>query len=220
MRYFILSAAFLLMLLQACSDDNAHVQQDSTPQNPVFTGTPSDNTPFGVAHNHLVNTLQPIVIPDWIHVDSARNYKVAVSHEEALLLFPAGFGIPEEVAVSAFAKQDIDSVTSAIWYYMEVASADGSGGKDIWMVLYNDTAGATASHCFSTKGVGLGYAKIDSPTSFREVLVDGTEKKSVTTKTVTIANGKFVVSNEKTSTFSPSAADQSASLALINTFFQ
>jgi hypothetical protein len=68
-------------------------------------------------------------------------------------------------------------------------------------VLYT-TAGPVAQYCPATKGVGYGYAKIDSPTSFRQVFIDKGEKTIVTTKKVTIGNGRFVVSDEQSSTFS------------------
>lgn len=214
LRIFCLTF-FVALMLSSCGPDESQHKQDSLLADSIITAAFSDPSEFGMVHSRLLLLLQPQMIPDWMHVDTVRSAGLSLSHEEAIAVFPSGFGIPEEVNVTALSKQDVDSLTHIIWYRMELQGADG---KDIWAVLYNDTS-ALAAHLASTKGAGYGYAKIDSPTTIREVVIQPGEKTVVTTKMVTITEGKFVSSDGEISTFGPDNLAGEKAQAVADKFF-
>lgn len=183
----------------SCGSDVQEAEKDSTSSAQTTADTNSGPMPYEKVHGNLTTLLPKLTIPDWIDVDSIRSYSIEVAHADVATLFPAGFGVPDDVFVTAFATHTVDSSTHAIWYRMQL---QGSDNKDIWVVLY-DNAGPVAQYCPATKGVGYGYAKIDSPASFRQVFIENGGKTAVTTKVVTMSNGHFAVSNEQTSATLP-----------------
>ncbi len=207
------------VLLCSCAEQETSNNLDTIPVEGIPPTSTIDNSPYGIARFNLITVLPFQPASGWINVDSVQPYGVVVSHAVVGLLFPQGFEIPSEVSVKAIAKQGIDSATDAIWYHMEVKSNDGPDNQDIWMVLYNDTA-AIAAHCFATRGVGYGYAKMDSEKAFREVFVDAMEKTVVTTKSVAIRNGQFIISDEESTTFGIGNEAYPKSQAFIDEYFR
>jgi len=219
LRLFSVCLMFTLVMI-SCGEPQTTVCQDSVSVQMDPAQDSMDNSPYGIARLNLLTILPTWYAPASIDVDTIQDYNIIVSHAVVTMLFPEGFDVPSNVQVTAIAQQDIDAVNDAIWYHMTVKSNDGPDNQDVWMVLYNDTAGPTAAHCFATKGVGSGQAKMDSKTSFREVFVNGTEEVIVTTKTVTIENGKFIIHDEQTKTFPKESDVHSASKEYIREFFK
>jgi hypothetical protein len=216
-----LTAFFLVaFVFSGCSNAPGNKSTDTIPAGVPAESVSTVQTPFQLVYARTSASVDTLAYPAWITVDSIFNYKVAVTHEDAALLFPKGFEIPNEVSLNAFGKSQIDSTTHGIWYSMELHTGDGPPNMDIWMVLYNDTAGAVAAHCFATRGVGSGFAKSDSVNVFREVLVKIDDKTVVTTKMVRIKNAHFVIEEEKTSTFGPQIQEQAKSKAYIENFLK
>ncbi|HTF03206.1 MAG TPA: hypothetical protein VK826_04240 [Bacteroidia bacterium] len=209
----------LWFVLGSCS--SSENRGDTTvPPSDVVQSTASDTNRFALVRAKIQMSVGPLTIPGWIAFDSIQNPKVPVTAADAALLFPKDFGIPSEVSVFAFAKQEIDSVTDGIWFYMELNSDDGPPNKDMWLVLYNKNSVPTAAHCFATSGVGFAYAKMDSASSFREILIEEMEKINVTTSTVTIVKGAFVKDNETHKTFGSDRASYDASRKYVDDFFK
>lgn len=193
----LFSAAVLAVaLFSSCGSGDAAINSDSVQTHDAVTQTPAEQPKYKEVHGGMMLLLPEMKIPGWINVDSVPEYNLNVKHEEVAVLFPPGFGVPEEVDVYAFAKHDVDASTHAIWYKMQV---QGSENKDIWVVLY-DTNGPLAQHCAATKGVGYQSGRIDAANSLREVFIDQSAENNVTAKVISIENGKFVTKSESTST--------------------
>ena len=215
LRSFSISFLFAFTLL-ACGpgaeSNTSSVQTvDSLPLSSA--GAPVFQTVYAT----VLSEVEPLSIPAWIHVDSVGNNRYQLQHAEALVVFPDGFGIPEEVNVFAFATHEVDDTTRAVWYKMEV---QGSSNSDIWVVLYGD-AGVLAANLVATKGNGEGYGKIDSPASIRQVFIQPGEKMIVTTKVVSMENGRFITRDEQSSTFSDTGnLQEPKAKSLIEKFFE
>lgn len=197
MRFWI-PALWLLSGIYSCGVESINEHRDSV----ITVQLPPASLPdqSQAEYARLLGVLEPLPFPTLVDVDSVRNYVVELTHVQAQLLFPPDFGLPDDVSVQAFAKHTPDSTTNAIWYRMQKT---GTENKDIWIVLYNDTAGPLAVRCPATKGDDYAFAKIMSPDSLREIYIDRGEKTIVTTRTVVIQNGRFVPSDEVTSSFGP-----------------
>ncbi len=206
----------ILMLLASCGTEVVQDNSDSVVVDSVMTSVTHTPAEIPAIYTDLKAQLAKLTFPKWIHTDSAFGSNIALSHEDAMKLFPPAFGIPDEVNVYAIAQHEVEPFVHALWFRMEV---QGSENKDIWIVLYNKDAPSVA-HLAATKGVGLGYAKIDSPTFMREVFIDKGDKTMVTTKTVAIGKGNFGISDEQTSTFGPDNQADDKAKDVADKFFQ
>lgn len=201
------AAVIAILLFSSCGSGDSTTGADSVQTHDSTAQTAAEQPEYKEVHGGMMLLLPDMKIPGWINVDSVPEYNLNVKHEEVAVLFPSGFGVPEEVDVYAFAKHDVDATIHAIWYKMQV---QGSENKDIWMVLY-DTNGPLAAHCAATKGVGYQSGRIDAVNSLREVFIDQSTENNVTAKVIAIENGKFVTKSESTSTMpagTTSAFDQ------------
>ncbi len=197
MKRLVTLSAFIGIFCLSCGVSNTNLNSDSVSGDTTVRTPAIQSSAYWVAHAPLLNKLPLLNVPVVIHVDSSIGANEILTHEEAIALFPENFGIPEEVTVAAFAKQEIDLATYTIWFRMNVA---GTENKDVWAVSYSET-GPVSVQLFATKGNGLAYCKADSQTLFRQVLIDKGEMTVVTTKTIKIENGKFVPDNGQSTTY-------------------
>jgi hypothetical protein len=214
MRYWI-SYVLLLFMFSSCGMQDPKENRDPDTALEQSITLPSDQN---VNEYALLHTkLQPLRLPDWIDVDSVRHAMVEITPQQLGLLFPPDFGIPGDVRVHAFATLQTDSATNAICYRMQ---KEGTANKDIWVVLYDHIGKPVAIHCPATKGEDHGYAKIVAADSMREVFIDKGEKTIVRTKTVVMRNGRFVTSDEVTTTFGPGNDTDAKVQTLLENFWK
>lgn len=223
MRLFVLIAALIVVVTLSCGHHEIQVNKNEDSVHNADSLAALDTNAVEGSYDRLTARLPSIDVPSFVHIDSIGKYPMyLVSIEQCRgALFPEDFEIPYQTSIRAFAQMKIDDACTGIWYFIKTdppLEEEWPDGEDVLLVLYAKDHRATAGHYFATRGYMSGHSRICAPDSIREVNMEQMEEVKVTTRTVRIKDGDFVIKNETETNFGIGDTAYPASQVLIKSY--